>query len=502
MNSPETAILLTGRAAMTFGTSNEQLPLLGRPTLQRAVETLVRAGIREIHVVLGEEVRSTRRFLEDGARWGCRLIYHHAHPDEIVSSLSRRLGVTADRRYLLADAARVPSEIEELLDQGFPPSTLGGAWVWHDGIARGWTGWGDFRGAWLLERSERLSHAELERCILQTTELMLALACDDGSVMTVAGLLQTAKALLARAGQPIRQGRGCKIHPNATLRAPVHLGRNVRVGAGAVIGPNAVIGDGALLERDVLIESTVVLDDTYVGEGLELRDAVIRGNRLVNARLNTLVEITDHDLLSALPRASEGKGADWRERALALALRVLLSPLRLAMGRYARRSRRATAFVATLPRPAGLPPAANELIMANPQESRVGDGSYDLVSHFRDSFYPGLRDVAAGRLRLVGPAPRGPEEVDQLHGAWRELYANAPCGLLNETLLQGTEAILPELEFAGDCVGSATQGDRAATRRLARRYLGAVINQLIRSSNRPLGHNSANTRSRVLRRVT
>ena len=487
----DTAILFTDRAAATFGTSNELLPLLGRSMLQRAVEALVRAGWRRVHVVLGDEPLPARLLLDDGARWGCNLVYHHGREQETMGALARRLHLAPDRSYLLADATRIPGDADSLLQDRAGGAPAGRAYVWHsDGAAR-WTGWGEFRGAWLLGVTELAQYTALERRVLDDAELEPRSADTAWSVATLAELLRTTRDMLAAhaatTGQTVTRGRGCRIHPSARLRGPVHLGQGVRIGANAVVGPNVAIGDGALIDKDAMIENAVVQPDTYLGHGLELRNAAAKGNLLANGRLDTVVEVTDPDLLSGVPSADDTTVPAWWEPVAAFALRAMLAPLRLALGR---RVAEQPAFSACQPLAGRSRPIAVALHMADPQSLRRADGAPDLARHFRESFYPGLRDVAAGRLRLIGPTPRSPCEVTQLPDTWQAVYGRTRCGLLNESVLQGPEGALPELQFACDSVASTMQGDFSLARKVLWRYLRQLVREMRGGNADALRHNS------------
>jgi carbonic anhydrase/acetyltransferase-like protein (isoleucine patch superfamily) len=487
-----TALLFTGRADASFGMSNELQPLLGRSLLQRAVETLVRHGCRQIHVVLGDEPLPTRSLLDDGARWGCALTYHHSNGREPLGTLFRRLQAQPGQQYLLADAARMPADIDRLLQQTHPVIRAGTAYTAGAGSSEQWSGWGRFDGDWLLQHEAIADHQALDRCILADGSLHHQPAAVIWSVETPAQLLHTASGMLAAhmeaCGQPVTTGRGCRIHPSARLSGPVHVGHGVRIGANSVIGPNVAIGDGALIEQDAVLENAVVQPETFVGTGLELRDAIAAGDLLANVRLNTLMAVQDPDLLSALPRARSATAPAWWEPITALALLGLLSPLRLVSGR--RRGSRATPLVSVQHVRGRRHPLELPLQMADPKHVHHADGAPDLVRHFRECFYPGLRDVAARRLRLVGPTARSAEEIMQLPEPWRRIYREHRAGLLNEALTQEPADTLPDLQFACDSIACTQQGAFLSNLKLLRRYLGQVVRALPTGKRRSLRHNS------------
>lgn len=66
-----------------------------------------------------------------------------------------------------------------------------------------------------------------------------------------------------------------KIHPNATIRDPVWIGKDAEVGAGATVGPHVQLGKGAIVEPDAQIEQTIVWDGARVSG--TVHDDVVTG---------------------------------------------------------------------------------------------------------------------------------------------------------------------------------------------------------------------------------
>ncbi len=483
-----TAILLTDwddpqHDSAPLGVPNCLLPFLDRPALQWVVERLVRLGCTQIHVVLGDHPLPIRAFLEEGARWGCRLVYHHAGAEERFGQIMRRLDLAPEPGYVLANATRLPFGEDSTLFQALPATSSGRAAVWNQDSLTHWGGWGVFTGAWLLAQDVESRQAALEACLLQVETIEKPLLTMPLSAATPAALIESNRRLLSD-GSPEspmqRIGRGCTTHPGAQLVPPFLIGQQVKIGFGAIIGPEVVIGDGALIDRDAHLHRSVISPNTYVGEGLELEGAVAREHWLANTRLDTVIEITDSHLLSALPRhdptasGSGTAGDPW----LALALWIVLAPLQTLTYWQARRDPPPRKTLVTLPRPGGAEPIEIEASLANPQSTLQDDGSRRWARHFHQSFYPGLREVMRGRLSLVGPSPRSLAEVRELPEEWRSLYIVSRCGLLNEALLQPEEALFPETRFASDALAQVQHGKVGDTLKLLRQYLVRVMRSL------------------------
>jgi len=80
-------------------------------------------------------------------------------------------------------------------------------------------------------------------------------------------------------GQQIREriwcGEGVEIAPDAQLYGPIFLGNGAKVKEGVIVHGPTVIQDYSVIDRYAHLERSVVLRNCYVGEGAELRGALI-----------------------------------------------------------------------------------------------------------------------------------------------------------------------------------------------------------------------------------
>jgi hypothetical protein len=216
----------------------------------------------------------------------------------------------------------------------------------------------------------------------------------------------------------------------------------------------------------------VVLPHTYVGEDIELDNAVASGRHLVNATLETTIEVTDHSILSALPRHGwPSENPQSSDKRIALGLKIALAPAYHLLRIWVKKPAECGLVMATLPghRTEGLRETAIAAIPAAPLTDTPGS----LLSHFLNTFYPGLGEVMRGRLKLQGPEIRSRTQVMQLHDNWRELYWGSKCGLLQETLVIGSEGMAQDARYAADALAANCRSQRA-TLKLVRRYLVRV----------------------------
>jgi mannose-1-phosphate guanylyltransferase/phosphomannomutase len=96
----------------------------------------------------------------------------------------------------------------------------------------------------------------------------------------------------------------------ATLRGPVHLGKNVRIHKDAVVGPYACIGDRSEISAGAKIVSSVVYEDTQIGTSAILDTCIVAEKCKIGARVqiqgNSVVgagtELGEHSQLTAESR--------------------------------------------------------------------------------------------------------------------------------------------------------------------------------------------------------
>lgn len=451
------------------------LPLHGRPTLQRAIERLVRWGCKDIAVVIGDHATEVKSFLGNGERWGCQLSYHYIAAQQTLVHLARSLKVIPTANYWLADAASIPAEALPVDDV---PVATGHPLCWSDDSVRRWTGWGYFSGAWLLTQKTMLSHTLLENQVLSDERLATRDVSPPLVVTTARQFLACNRRLLGTIDSDAPTGgRGARIHRTARLIPPVYLGDRVTIESGAVIGPNVAIESGCVIDKNTHLSETCVMPDTYVGEQLDLHGVIACGGLLANTVLDTVAEITDPSLLAGLVQS--GPAVSRQQRFLAGALQIGLLPLFGLIRWRTRHARHAPVTPVAIPRPrhdhGG--PGWMQINFDLP-DSRHSDAPACWTTHFCRTFFPALREVRRGNLQFIGPTLRSLQEVRALPPEWQRVYAGSCSGLLNEALLNGAGGCNTEEHFASDALSTNLQGGSAATLGFLRRYLTFVLQDL------------------------
>ena len=435
---PSTDPLLAG-----MGADAALLEVAGKPMVQRVVEQAVALGARRIDVVLGDDATPYQDCLGDGERWGCTIAYHYAPAGACLPpSLARQLAQESDCLLTMADA---------MLPAGCPPrpASFGGPTV--EGELT-WPGWARLPGSALVAAAERVTSPRgLFLALCRNRQLHRCRDLAGPSAASAVALLDAAKSLLRAPDYPIgiaRRpvadglwiGNGARIHPTARVTAPAWLGDHVLVAADAVVGPDAVIGARSVVDRGAAVVGSLVAPGSYIGAGVELRETLLSGRRLVNVAFGATLEIADRELAGPVAALGAAAGPGPAERLLASILWAASWPL--AGAAAGRRGGRAPA---------------------------QGDSSADVVAalhrgepgawvrHFREVMQPGLADVARGRRRIVGPLSPPPAAARVANAPLPSSVALAVPGLINDSLFLGPDGADPTLGFAADALAAGRQ---------------------------------------------
>ncbi|MDQ8203432.1 hypothetical protein [Pelagicoccus sp. SDUM812003] len=120
-------------------------------------------------------------------------------------------------------------------------------------------------------------------------------------------------------------GPHTKIHPSAKLVPPFWIQAKTQIGERVQIGPYACIGENSIIDDNAIVEDSIVLPGTMVGCNTSLKGVAVDGSLLLDSKHGCRVTITDSFILSDI--GEDLASTKWSERAIALALFCLLSPI-------------------------------------------------------------------------------------------------------------------------------------------------------------------------------
>jgi hypothetical protein len=412
-----TTVLLADRDGHALGPLAEKtvpalLPLRGAPILERALESLVSAGIRSALVVVGPRALEVEKRFGKGIRWGIALEYVRREEDESTGAVLRRLEhrLDGDTFVLRGDAA-----VEEAFGEFVARAARRG-----EPVVAAVSGQ-RLLGMWRI-RPEALKKTELPRDPADADWIL-----DKGHVS-----LDVDLDVAPLDGLP----RWCAL--DRTEGKPTLSPRAIVTGSAKLSGGTTVAEEAVVLEKATL-DGVSVLPRTAIPEGVSLSAVVVSQNLVVDPATGTTSLLTD--LLPA-PRAPRGAGLGSRLAGLVLfSLSLPLWPVALVWSLVANagHARRPYSFAGN-----GAKPGTREPVQTFRFETAI--------PVFRD--LPLLLSVLRGSLALTGVAPLPPEEESNASAPWTAARREAPVGLLARSRMVVPASAPPEVARVLDAFDS------------------------------------------------
>lgn len=423
------------------------LPVAGKELLTYRIEELVAAGVRDLVVVVssrGEQASATS--LGDGQRWGASIRYVLSRGEEAPSALWLRLHLADVQAVLVLRGDILSSPTTGAFLDAANSKT--GAWAFcGDG--------GDPRGGTLLLRPGCQGAECLLDCLRWDEPSPFppeggcgvdcgALNClDDLAAFHRANLDLVAGRFprLGVGGRSLALGlyadRRAKVSPKSLKQGVAYVGANSSVHPEAELLGEVVIGAEVVVDRAATVRNSVILPRTYLGELVEVGDAVVSGKHLIRVDTGVRLEIGEAFLLGPLGDTGERARVCVWDRLAGLLLLVLSLPLW------------PVAAAAAALSGGGSWMGSSELVgnraprAPGAAGSRVSAGRGFVSRHWNTTIpvlrhLPALLAVIRGDLRLVGVAPLTPEDAATRTEDWQFVRDQAPAGLLGPTQLQLT----------------------------------------------------------------
>ena len=424
--------LLTDRTCVAL------LPVIGKPVLEHTLETLVAAGLGEAVVAISPFADPLRLALGDGGRWGIRLNYvltrGEEDPDAVVESCQSQLAdeLLALRGDVLHGATlgeflRLAAEITGPVVYGQAANAPVSLCL-HRASSRG--GLEPLR--WSTEPVEMPPTwpvVELPGAALNRLESLYAYhrANLDAATGRFPGLIVPGQ----RVAPGLTVGPRSRVSPRGPGQGVAFVGENCRVEASAEFYGEVVIANRVTVDRHATLRDSVVLSDAYIGERLEVQNAIIQGNRLIQVDTGAVLSMIETFLPTGRHKAMSGgvlvAPFDRLSGLLLLLLSLPLWPLALV-----------AALVENFDDPlreTRLRGNRLEFDEFGGRRRRVFVAMEWMTSIPLLRYLPRLLAVVSGDLRLVGVEPLTPEQADSRREDWARLADRAPAGLIGPTQL-------------------------------------------------------------------
>lgn len=466
-------------------------PLVDRPFLQHLVEWLVGQGFREFQVFCSEFPEKIETLLGDGTRWGSRITFHLGRNDD---DLWQRIRIVAGQQaagpVLLCPAnLLVQTPLAALMKE----NAEGAVTVLSTGADAGGSSLG-----WYITGMSCLKQLPAAGDTAVMTARLEGMAAANGcrrhvdTILpwrTFSDILSGQRRLLeggfpellcnAREAAPgVRIERNVSIHPTVELVPPLFIGENTQVAEKARLGPNAVISPNCIVDTQASICDSLILSGSYIGETLEISEALVDRNRMINVAIGGSVDVSDDFILGSI----SGPGLKgwlgrlfWRLAATVLlivslpAFTLMFALLTLVRGGKAFSWREGV----RIPTERGVESLETFFIPAFRRTHRPPPGGPSL-GHLVLEFLPGLLSVIRGDISIVGLPVRSAEEIRQLPADWQALYLKGKAGLISEPLVYLEQDASAEEIFLAETYYMARQGF-IYDLKLVSRYMAALF---------------------------
>ncbi len=396
------------------------LRVAGKPLLIHAIESIAAARLTDIVIVVSPFAEQVEKTLGDGARWGMQFTYATAgrheneNPEDLIWRLGERIGedllvVRSEilRTPIVAEfIARAASHQAERVEARIAGNPAGIALVRSDRREGGRASI-DFPDARL---SAIESLREFHRANL------------DAAAGHFPGLIVPGRELMPG----VTVGRKTHLPASAIKGRPVFVGSRCRVAADAELMSEVVVSSDVVIDRRATLRSAVIMPHTYIGELVEVAEAIVAGHMLIHVDTGAVTLVTDSFLLASVRTRSLASPlrtmADSVAAMLLLILSIPLWPL---------------ALIASLAAEPGHPIRrvrllGNRRAMTRRMEftARQFSTSVPILRYL-----PYLFSVIAGHLRLVGVEPLAPAAAAARMEDWEFVRDEAPAGLLGPVQL-------------------------------------------------------------------
>jgi hypothetical protein len=294
---------LDGTSALAAGVPLAAIDVLGRSLVLRAADRLIRHGVNQIYVVgqvdalkdapsIPRQVRLVAA--NDNGIWReCETMFGEAAQNGADLILVQRVGPYLELDYedLLAFHLDRRNRVTPVVDAG-----------------------GEALDVFCISASRRNDAAFLFRHQLQESRTPAAAYSYRGycnPMLTGADVRQLTLDAFAGAIEVPPQGRqirpgvwvgdGARIEHGARVLAPSYIGAHAVVLPAAVVTRFSSVEHHCLLDCGTVVENANILPHTYIGAGLDVVQAVVGNQRLLNLPRNVEIEIADPKLVRTLP---------------------------------------------------------------------------------------------------------------------------------------------------------------------------------------------------------
>lgn len=282
---------------LTTDTPAALLPIAGKPIIEYSLEDLAETPIKEIVVIVPEQDTSIATVLGDGARWGLQLHFLPSEEGSEVAAL-KEWSIETESPFLAlrGDVLRSPMSLHFLaqtaaIDDSKISATIAGqpAYLLLYHI---------FPNEFDWHQSDSYQCQDLG-----TAKVSLLASISDyhqANIDVVAGHYPGIVPEGRHLSPWIKVGRTSQASSSNRISGKLWVGERARLHRDARCAENVVINGDAIVDAKTTLENTVVLSGSYIGHGLYVRNAIVKGRSLIRVDTKTVIEFEDASVCSDL----------------------------------------------------------------------------------------------------------------------------------------------------------------------------------------------------------
>ena len=445
----------TGLEPLTGDTCSALLPVAGKAVIDYTIEDLARAGIREAVIVASAHATRIEEHLGKGERWGMSFDYFPGQGAEHPASLLQRYAGNYKGPVLLirGDVLRSNSA-DFIISATTAADTLSEACINDEaiGICLSRTASTtlqtlDWPYATSPAAAAPINPVNLEDARWSALDTLAAYHRSNLDV--AAGHYPGLKLAGWDRGNGLTVGRGSNISTQSLAGEHAFIGNRSRVRASARLAGSCVISDNCFIDSQANITDSGILPSTYVGENIDIRNAIVNGNQVIRIDSGASYRVTDRFLLTQMQTQDSSLSARLANRLAGVMLLVLSLPLwPLAAGGALLKS----------------PATPLRQLHLHSNKYRLDDAHEPVRGTFTSREWvvnapllqrlPLLLAVVAGHINLVGARPRPVTEEPSGSDPWEHIASDIPAGLLGPVQLDlpneapSEEGVLNEIYYA------------------------------------------------------
>ena len=445
----------TGLQPLTDNSCAALLPVAGKTVLEYTLEDLARAGIREAVIVTSAHADRVEAHLGKGERWGMAFDYFPGQGAEHPASLLQRYAGNYKGPVLLirGDVLRSNSA-DFIISATTAADTLSEACINDEaiGICLSRTASTiletlDWPYATSPAAAAPINPVNLEDARWSALDSLAAY--HRANLDVVANRYPGLKLAGWARENGLTVGRGSHVDNQSLAGEHAFVGRGSRVHPEARLAGTSVVTDGCFIDSKASVTNSVILPGTYVGENIEIRNAIVSGNQVIRVDSGASYRVADRFLLTQMQRQGSSLAARLANRMAGLLLLLLSMPLWPVAA--------AGALLKS-------PSAPLQRLRLRSNKIRLDDAHEPVRGEFNSREWavsapvlrrlPLLLAVIAGHINVVGTRPRPLVDASHDSAPWEHIAGDTPAGLLGPVQLDlpedapSEEGVLNEIYYA------------------------------------------------------